>query len=588
MSAPEHPDAAASPCQLVRVGPRLSRSHSLDEAFVPLSQKTYFVPTPSTPAPTPIMNKEKGKEKNRRKGVYDVPVMSNMSADARRASTSTHVDSLSSNASTLNRDFTIGRHSIPGYGKRVNILPSEGISTPRKSNTIGRYAHTSIPPDTPTLSPNPVSKVKSLLPVPDGGRHGRKSEPSLPASYVTPFQYSDSRRHTLPVRPAMHQLYVPPAFNTTSWDALPPAEEVEVMEDKPLQFDRESYSSAGKLVNFPEKVSKEVEVMEDKPLQFVIKSDSSAGKLINFTEKVSKDEHKFFSLPPVIDVSFNSSHSVNSSLSSLSDASDRDDFSEFSSVIVTELSHQQQHQQSAAALDSGISQDDCALPCDQLCMKTRNDSVSNDGGNLNKGYKNSIEISSNFSTENPSPLSSPEPITAQLQLRPLAEDSTDKELVFSVVIPEHQKRKKRKARPKRYSDTCLFMKSSRGRKVSRNASAACNFTRRPADCSDDSSPEFEDSKDFLRYCINYLSHQQGELRNKGVNGGRDSVDCDPNELFKPVSCTDGTLFVPLNPQTRKKILRRSRSECYRKKTTAFKTSRSFRDVSHRHGIVVSV
>ena len=180
----EHPDAPASSCTLVRIGPRLSRSLSLDEAFVPISQRIYFEPTPRTPAPTPMVKKNKVGIKARRVGIC--------------TSTPINVDDIELN---INGDFV--------HGENYNL--------------IKYYDNCD------------EMKRKYHLDVVDGSfrlMNGRKSEPTFPSLWPSLIDHDIQRRHTLPMKRSIS----PPVFDKYSWDALPPAEEIEVMEDKPIQL----------------------------------------------------------------------------------------------------------------------------------------------------------------------------------------------------------------------------------------------------------------------------------------------------------------------------------------------------------------
>lgn len=101
----------------------------------------------------------------------------------------------------------------------------------------------------------------------DGGKprklrqgSGRRSEPSfpsqggVPASPLLSVPGLELRRHTLPNPANKNGAYSnadsfsldspgTPIFNTSSWETLPPAEEMEVMENKPIQMDETQHLS---------------------------------------------------------------------------------------------------------------------------------------------------------------------------------------------------------------------------------------------------------------------------------------------------------------------------------------------------------
>ena len=219
----------------------------------------------------------------------------------------------------------------------------------------------------------------------------------------------EERRHTLPTTRdglslGLHNtssqnltLSFPPTFTTSSWETLPPAEETEVMEVKPIQ------------IELPPK-------------------------------------------SPSIAESIPSSHSLNSSLSSLSQISGNE-VSDFSSWSPCPVDNDQSSDSFKDRCPSQhLSPDVFLNPCKILNYYPKEENVRNP---LDQSFNNSIEKDYNVSESSndninkslqlSSNCSSPEPITGKLQLMPL-NSKGGSEIIFSVCIPEDRKYEKQQSK----------------------------------------------------------------------------------------------------------------------------------------------
>ena len=493
---PDHPDAEVSPCQLLRVGPRLSRSHSLDEGFVPLSQRIYFEPTPAPPAPTPQLKKENLYDRIRRKGVTQGP--SNMPWNEIEShfnflsSTALDYSCTNSNSSMLNPQVTeypssprLSKDLAPSYADSYVSTSAHSTLSWKKNTTAQEFPS----PSNMHASANPSllpSSVRTLPPRVDASAlsveryRGRKSEPSLLLNLSHPL--SEGRRHTLPNRPGLIHPLPPPVFNASSWDALPPAEEVEVMEDKPIQTSSGFASSRSRQQN------------------------ATVEKCPVITEKclTLPATHFFFTK------SGENSPSLNSSLSSLSSVCARNDtglndsdFDSKSHIVKYSLPVQK----TGTKTDKDVIIVNSSVQTDRNCQELPE---LLDQDISSKADKEQV-VPSTY------PVSSPEPITAKLQLKPLTNNSDSTRMFFSVVVPDNYKRKKKKVRPKRHSDTCLVAKSKTSElgssKDKRNSTNFCS--QAPLESTDeeeDRSRDSEGNKSFIRFCKHNLKSAKGDPR----------------------------------------------------------------------------
>ena len=560
----EHPDAPASPCQLLRVGPRLSRSHSLDEAFVPLSQRTYFVPTPLTPAPTPLLRKENN-TKSRRIGVIDIPPFNNMFSDGifgRRESNSLRKGSLCSDSSIINNEITDFKTllSVDLNRSTVSTINNETIgstckyNTHNTSTTEGNHDVRIVIDHDHTSNKEVLTNTDASLLKPDRPRFGRKSEPSLPASFPPLHPLTEGRRHTLPNKPGGIYSLVPPTFNTSSWDALPPAEEVEVMEDKPIQ------------------------------------PDCHADKLCKTTSINSLPNRKFTHLTPAMSTHLpipqSYSPSLNSSLSSLSGFSGQENGSDFDSIV--NLPFNSEDVTDNACHHSNGLQDTISETINGIMpLEHQDNNLSPKGTTTINSTSKLSKVSETDNLCSSSPASSPEPITAKLQLLPLKNgDCHNDEMLFSVVIPQNYKRKKRKVKLKRYSDTCLVSRRSiASESVRAQQRKSANYCP-PSDtidspCSDDSALPSDSNDGFLRYCMKNLKLSKSDLR-KGKLIPSNSYDykSTDEELIKAI---DNVCHVK-----KRKLHRRSWSNESSKTSQALRGSASAKDISALSLVIVSI
>ena len=563
--SPEHPDASASPCTLLRVGPRLSRSHSLDEAFVPLSQRTYFVPTPLTPAPTPLL--KSANDKTRRIGVTDVPFLNTLFPDHRFSSR----ESNAARKGSLGSDSSCGPTDIPDFQtllaadqRRVRSLNSYEDQTdstykrfedPLTRTTSDNFQNQDIKiiVDYESISSKESSSIPdATLLKADRPTFGRKSEPSLPATFNLTHPLAEGRRHTLPNKPGgIYSLLCPPTFNASSWDALPPAEEVEVMEDKPIQAFHNIHAHKS--------------------------WDSTAAHTL--------PNYKFDGLKPAAKYSINQNYSpsLNSSLSSLSGISGQNCGSDFESLLNVPFDKEN------VLITNSNNNFNMEIPEPSKDLITSrvitNGTSISDTTTINSVIEPDPEYSSSPAS---SPASSPEPITATLQLLPLNNAANERsEILFSVVIPDNYKRKKRKVKPKRYSDTVLSQSSAATdccRSVQRN-STNWSFSPRTTDSShsDASAAESEANEDFLHYCISNLKLNENDIRKKAL-----LPNCDVTDL----KVTDATLRDVKNNEKNDLLNReiRRRSWCQEKAKDHFtlRSSASAMEISSNSVVVRAI
>ncbi|KAG7168198.1 hypothetical protein Hamer_G016832, partial [Homarus americanus] len=223
------------------------------------------------------------------------------------------------------------------------------------------------------------------------GGSGRKSEPSL-LSVITPGQL-DARRHTLPtprVYGSLSLLSAPaPTFNTSSWETLPPADELEVE-------------------------------LEEKPI---------TGSVVRPLSRTS--------------ISPTSSRSLNSSLSSLSLLSVHRSHSECDSWPSSPVTQQY--------LTPEIFFDPTTIAChtpDDLVFKDWDDGdviMTETEGRMEGPRESGGEGQASYSkASGHAPW--PEPITGLLHLTPVGAQGR-RDIIFSVSIPENRKKDKHKTNP---------------------------------------------------------------------------------------------------------------------------------------------
>ncbi|XP_071534393.1 uncharacterized protein [Panulirus ornatus] len=222
---------------------------------------------------------------------------------------------------------------------------------------------------------------------------GRKSEPALLSLVTGPL---DGRRHTLPaprVYGSLSLLSAPaPTFSTSSWETLPPADELEVE-------------------------------LEEKPISASVARPMSPAAL-----------------------SATSSRSLNSSLSSLSHLSVHPDHSECDSWPSSPVTQQY--------LSPEVFFDPVAMVAPQTGdyfavkkpLDREDDIFFMEKTETTDGFMESCSKGQEGQAQKAKDTPSPEPITGVLQLRPVGSQGTG-DIIFSVSIPENRKKEKHKTEP---------------------------------------------------------------------------------------------------------------------------------------------